>query len=99
MKFSNTAKLIYHSAVAFGFLGLIGWFYIGRESGLLEWIMIQLPDKFAGSAVMIGIIIIMTPGFFIWSRYNRWIEKRLKVKGFYYEDTFYGNPNKPSDRK
>jgi hypothetical protein len=38
---------------------------------------------------MVGIMIMMTPGLFLWTLYNRWIEKRLKVKGIYYEDEYY----------
>lgn len=86
---SNHNKLHHHIAAGAGFIGLLLWFYLGRESGFLDWIILQVPQKYAGSALMVGIMIMMTPGFFIWKLYNRWIEKRLDVKGIYYEDAYY----------
>jgi len=100
---SNHNKLHHHIAMGAGFLGLIAWYYFGRYSGFLDWIILQVPERFAGSALMLGIMIMMTPGFFIWTRYNRWIEKRLNVKGRYYEDEYYKNQKalkskEPSDK-
>lgn len=86
---SKHNKLHHHIAVAIGFIGLIAWGYCGRYSGFLDWIILQVPEKYAGSALMVGIMIMMTPGLFLWTLYNRWIEKRLKIKGIYYEDEYY----------
>ena len=82
-------NLLHHIAVAAGFIGLLAWFYVGRELGFLDWIVLQVPEKYAGAALMVGIMIMMTPGCFIWARYNRFIEKRLSIKGVYYEDEYY----------
>lgn len=82
-------KLLHHCAAGAGFAGLILWYYAGYKLGFLDWIIQQVPPRFAGSGMMIGVMIMMTPGFFIWSRYNRWVEKKLKVTGIYYEDEFY----------
>ncbi len=38
---------------------------------------------------MVAIMVVMTPGFFIWKHYNRWLEKRLNIKGKYYEEGFF----------
>jgi len=49
--------------------------------------------------LLFGIIIGMTPGFFIWKHYNRWVEQKLGVTGKYYEDGFYKAPEQPDDNK
>ncbi|MFW1677802.1 hypothetical protein ACFVYJ_08465 [Pontibacter sp. JAM-7] len=81
-------KLLHHIAVGCGFMGLILWFYIGRELGILDWAASLLPQEHAGAGLMLGIMLLMTPGFFIWSRYNRWVEHRLAIRGFYYETEY-----------
>lgn len=91
-------KLAHHIAVAVGLIGLGLWLYIGRYSGFLDWIILQVPEKYAGSALMIGIMVIMVPGLFIWTLYNRWIEKRLSVKGIYYEDEYYKDQDKLKEK-
>jgi len=48
---------------------------------------------------MLAIGLGMTPAFFIWSRFNRWVEKKLQIKGKYYEDGFYKAPKKEDDKK
>ncbi|MDO6513278.1 MULTISPECIES: hypothetical protein [Neptuniibacter] len=95
----NSKKYLHHLAVGTGFVGLILWFYIGRELGFLDWITQQMPDKYAGSGLMLGIMILMTPGFFLWSRFNRWAEKKLNVSGIYYEDEYYKNEDKLKQKK
>ncbi|WP_286238409.1 hypothetical protein [Neptuniibacter halophilus] len=92
-------KIIHHLAVAVGFIGLLAWFYAGRQLGFLDWITLQMPAKYAGSGLMLGIMILMTPGFFIWARYNRWVEKRLQIKGIYYEDSYYKDDEKLKQAK
>lgn len=92
-------KLLHHIAVAIGLIGLGAWFYFGRYSGFLDWIILQVPERFAGSALMLGIMIMMTPGFFLWTLYNRWIEKKLSIKGIYYEDEFYKDQDKLKKKK
>ncbi|MDF2180813.1 hypothetical protein [Neptuniibacter sp. CAU 1671] len=81
-------KLLHHIAVGGGFLGLILWFYVGREIGVLDWATALMPEQHAGAGLMLGIMLVMTPGFFIWARYNRWVEQKLAVRGFYYETAY-----------
>lgn len=89
-------KLLHHIAVAVGFIFLIVWYYTGYTLGFLDWMIQQAPREYAGAGMMVGVMIMMTPGFFIWSRYNRWVEKKLSIKGIYYEDSFYKDePTKP----
>lgn len=90
---------LHHLAVGIGFAGLIIWYYIGKELGFLDWMIQLMPVKYAGAGMMLGIMIMMTPGFFIWSRYNRWIEKKLKVKGMYYEDEYYKEQDALKEKK
>lgn len=86
---SNHNKLHHHLAVAAGLVGLFLWLYIGMQLGFLDWVVLQVSEKYAGAALMVGIMILMTPGFYLWTLYNRWIEKRLNVKGTYIEDEYY----------
>ncbi|MDO6562492.1 hypothetical protein Q4488_03755 [Amphritea sp. 1_MG-2023] len=91
-------KILHHIATACGLLFLVGYYLLIDKSGLYDWVTAQLPAKYAGSGLMLGIMIGMTPGFFIWKYYNRWIEKKLGVSGKYYEDGFYKDPPKASDK-
>ena len=88
MKNTDKQKLLHHLAVGAGFIGLLTWFYIGRQLGFLEWITAMMPPKYAGAGLMVAIMLLMTPGCFIWSRYNRWIERELGIKGRYYEEEY-----------
>lgn len=88
---------LYQLATAAGFVGLMLWFYAGRELGVLQWISDRFPPSHAGAGLMIAIMLMMTPAFLLWKYYNRWIEARLKVKGRYLEDEVY-RPAEPSDR-
>ncbi|WP_241235057.1 hypothetical protein [Amphritea opalescens] len=68
------------------------------KTGFYDWVTALLPQEYAGSGLMLGIMIAMTPGFFAWKHYNRWVEKKLNVTGKYYEDGFYKQPEKkPKD--
>jgi len=82
-------KFLHHLATGAGFAGLIGWFYMGRELGIMEWAAQQVPAEYGGAGLMVGIMLVMTPGFFLWKLFNRWVEKRLEVTGMYYEDAYY----------
>ena len=53
-----------------------------------------MSEKYKGSGLMVGIGVGMAPAFFIWSRFNRWVEKKLHIKGVYYEDSYYKNDDK-----
>lgn len=82
-------KLIHHLGVALGFVGLMGWYYVGDRYGLMQLLVDLFPSSHSGAAVMLGIMLVMAPGFFVWKLYNRWLERYLGVKGRYYEDDFY----------
>lgn len=88
MNQSNT-KLLHHLGAGAGFLGLILWGYLADRFGLFTLLKQFFPESHSGAAVMLGIMLVMTPGFFLWKHYNRWLEKRLAIKGRYYEDDFY----------
>ncbi|WP_417222790.1 hypothetical protein [Amphritea sp.] len=91
-------KLLHHVATGFGLLLLTGYYLLIDSTGFYDWITSQLPVKYAGSGLMLGIMIGMTPGFFLWKYYNRWVEKKLGVTGKYYEDGFYKEPEKHNDK-
>jgi len=79
----------HHLGVGLGFAGLILWGYLADQFGLFTLLKPLFPESHAGAALMLGVMLVMTPGFFIWKYYNRWLEKRLQIKGRYYEDDFY----------
>lgn len=82
-------KVLHHIGVGTGFFGLILWGYAADQFGLFTLLTGYFPESHAGAGLMLGIMLVMTPGFFIWKYYNRWLEKRLQIKGRYYEDDFY----------
>lgn len=94
-------KVLHHIATGAGFAGLIAWYYAGHSLGILDWAAQQLPIKYAGAGLMLGIMLVMTPGFFLWKLYNRWIERTLNIKGRYIEDDYYAglSSDQSSDNK
>lgn len=92
-------KVLHHIATGFGLLALFGYYLLMEQTGFHEWITALLPENYAGSGLMLAIMITMTPGFFCWKYYNRWVERTLGVKGKYYEDGFYKEPEDKSDKK
>lgn len=48
---------------------------------------------------MLGIGLGMTPAFFIWSRYTKWVERKLNIKGIYIEDSYYAKDKKEEQTK
>lgn len=95
---SSHNKLLHHLGVAAGFIGLMAWYYIGDRLGLMQVFVDLLPSTHSGAALMLGIMLVMAPGFFIWKLYNRWLERHLGVKGRYYEDDFYVNETSKDKR-
>ncbi|MBR9829457.1 MAG: hypothetical protein GYB41_12565 [Oceanospirillales bacterium] len=83
---------LYLLATGAGFVGLIAWFYTGRQLGVLQWIIDLFPASHAGAGLMIAIMLMMTPGFLLWKLFNRWVEAKLKVKGRFLEDDIYLPP-------
>ncbi|MGB0467354.1 MAG: hypothetical protein ACPGF7_07500 [Pontibacterium sp.] len=81
--------ILHHLATGIGFAGLIAWYYGARELGILDQGISLVPEEYAGAGLMIGIMIAMAPGFFLWKLWIRWTEKKLQITGKYYEDDFY----------
>ncbi|RAU17262.1 hypothetical protein DN062_13940 [Nitrincola tibetensis] len=93
------AKILHHiaSGILFGFL--IFWFYLGRSLGFLDWFVSFSPESHAGAFLMLAIMLMMTPAFFIWKLANRYIEQKLKITGRYYEDgAFAAAPTKDNKK-
>ncbi len=91
--------LLHHIATGAGFLGLIGYYLMVEKTGFFEWMTSLMPQQYAGAGLMLAIMISMTPGFFIWKHYNRWIEKKLNVKGKYLEDEYYKAQEEQRNKK
>ncbi|SIS76279.1 hypothetical protein [Neptunomonas antarctica] len=99
----NTNTL-HHLATGLAFGFLIGWYFLFKTLGFIEWTTAQMPEGYEGSGLMLAIGTVMAPAFYIWSRFNRFVEKKLNIKGIYYEDSYYqkdlrpDNTNKKKDR-
>ncbi|WP_299201805.1 hypothetical protein [uncultured Amphritea sp.] len=89
---SSHNKLLHHIGTGVGLLFLAGYYLVIESTGFYDWVIAQLPSDYAGAGLMLGIIIGMTPAFFIWKHYNRWVERKLGVTGKYYEDGFFKDP-------
>jgi len=94
----SDSKVLHHMGVGAGFAGLIFWYFMADQLGLFKLLVGYVPSSHAGAALMLAIMIVMAPGFFIWKLYNRWLEKRLNVTGRYYEDDFY-KEEEPKSKK
>ncbi|WP_315983168.1 hypothetical protein [Aliamphritea spongicola] len=81
--------MLHHIGVALGLTGLGAYYLIIDASGFLEWATSLVDEEYTGSALMVGIMVSMTPAFLLWKYYNRFLERRLAIKGIYYEDSFY----------
>ncbi len=86
---TDKTKLLHQLGVGLGFTGLILWYFAADQSGAIETITLLIPESHRGAGLMLAIIIVMTPAFFIWKLFNRWLEKRLSIKGRFYEDEYY----------
>ena len=89
---------LHHITTGIGFLFLIGWYLLFRKLGFLDWCTMQMPSGYEGSGLMLAIVIMMTPAFFIWSRFNRFVERKLNIKGTYYEDSYYQEKTKSNEK-
>jgi hypothetical protein len=89
---------LHHLATAIAFAFLITWYYLLNSYGFFEYFSELTAQQYQGAGLMLGIAIGMTPAFFIWSRFNRWVEKKLDIKGIYYEDGFYKDDEKGKDK-
>jgi len=93
------SNIKHHLATAIAFVFLILWYYALHKLNFFEFISSLFSQQYQGSGLMLAIGLGMTPAFFIWSRFNRWVEKKLQIKGKYYEDGFYKEPKKEDDKK
>ena len=82
-------KFKHHLATAVAFAFLIIWYFLLHHYGFFDLVVSYFSQEYKGSGLMLAIGVGMTPGFFIWSRFNRWAERKLEIKGMYYEDSYY----------
>ncbi|MEH6444310.1 MAG: hypothetical protein V7784_10455 [Oceanospirillaceae bacterium] len=87
-------NLKHHLATALAFAFLVLWYYVLQHFQFFDYMTELMPLEYKGTGLMLGIGLGMTPAFFIWSRFNRWAEKKLDIKGMYYEDSFYSEKTK-----
>ncbi|MGB1237496.1 MAG: hypothetical protein ACPG4U_04750 [Pseudomonadales bacterium] len=95
----KNTKLLHHSATALGFAFLILCYYLLQEVGYFNLISGFFPLEYAGAGLMLGIGSGMLVPFALWNRFTKWTEKRLNIKGRYYEDSYYNEPTHTKDNK
>ncbi len=93
----SNRSILYHILMGLGFLALIGWFYLMREIGFMVWLSSMGPDTHKGAMNMLAIMIWMLPAFLCWKYYLRYINRKLKIRGMYYEDHYYGTKTESDD--
>ena len=91
-------KKLHHIGIAVGLIGLGCWYLVAERLSLFSLITEQFPESHKGAGLMVAIMVVMTPGFFIWKHYNRWLEKALAIKGKYYEDSYYQNDSETKQK-
>ncbi|WP_210396324.1 hypothetical protein [Motiliproteus sediminis] len=91
MNRNSDNPLLYQLLMASGLLALIGWFALMRQVGFMSWLTSLGPDSHIGALNLVAIMLWMLPALLIWKYYLRWINRRLRVRGIYYEDSYYGN--------
>jgi len=89
----------HHLATGVAFAFLVLWYYLLQRLGFFDFASQLMSEEYAGAGLMLGIGLGMTPAFFIWSRFNRAVEKKLQIKGIYYEDSYYNDNSKEQDDK
>lgn len=82
-------KFLHHLATAAGFAFLIFCYWLLKKLGYFDWASQLLPMEYAGAGLMLGIGSGMLIPFALWNLFTRWIEKKLRVKGQYFEDSYY----------
>lgn len=92
---SQHNSLLYHLLMGVGFVALVGWFALMRELEFMAWVTALGPASHAGAMNMLAIMLWMLPAFLLWKYYVRWLNRRLKVGGIYYEDSYYGSGPQP----
>lgn len=97
MHLKERVKLLHHLGIAVGFLTLILWYVVADHLGLTLWLSLLAPESHRGAGLMVAIMLIMTPAFFLWKGFNRWVERKLEIKGKYYEDEYYADEHYKSE--
>lgn len=97
MHLKKRVKLLHHLGIAVGFITLILWYFVADHLGLTLWLSLLVPESHRGAGLMIAIMVIMTPAFFLWKWFNRWVERKLEIKGKYYEDEYYADNHYESE--
>lgn len=96
---SQRSGLLYHLAMGVGFLYLIGSFYLMQTAGFTAWVAGLGPASHRGTLQLVAIMVWMTPTFLLWKYYVRWLNRTLRIKGIYYEDSYYNSqPPETDDR-
>ncbi len=82
-------NILYHILMGLGFLALIGWFWLMREIEFMSWLSAMGPASHTGAMNLLAIMVWMLPGLLCWKYYVRYINRKLKITGIFYEDHFY----------
>ena len=75
---TQKGKLLSHISTAVGLIGLGAWYLAAKALGLLDWAVAQAPEEYAGAGLMVAIMLIMTPGLFLWNQFQRWSLNKIQ---------------------
>ena len=81
-----TQRLNYYLGLSMGLAALVGWFYLMRQLGLIEWFARLGPESHKGSLNLVAIMLWMLPALLGWKYYLRWLHRRFDIKGQYDQD-------------
>lgn len=95
-------KLVYYPLLGLGFVFLIGWFYLMRQLGVMEWMASLGPETHKGSFNMLAIMLWMIPALLLWKYYLRWLNQRHEIGGQHdheRHDAMYQSDKAPDNDK
>jgi len=76
---SNNLK--HHIGSAIGLTLLMLWFWLLRELGWLDYASTLAPEGYGGAALTFAVGFGMIPGFWLWGRWQRWVDKKCHSDG------------------
>lgn len=97
---ASPPKLPYYLLQALGLALLVGWFYLMRQLGWIEWLTMQGPDSHKGSFNLLAIMLWMLPALLAWKYYSRLLHRWFDIGGQFDEDRHnaqYKDQTKPDN--
>ena len=78
IELTSRGKLLSHVSTAVGLIGLGAWYLAAKALGILDWAVSIAPQEYAGAGLMVAIMLVMTPGLFLWNQFQRWSLNKIQ---------------------